>query len=109
MSDTPNLDKLRHLASVLTAMVNDPQPGLASWHFALSKVTKDIASFAPPEAAAIKAIEEHNAQCVSLCDNRKRCGWSGYREYMKCPECPTDWIIEWPPSSSQPQYGSQEK
>jgi hypothetical protein len=36
----------------------------------------------------------HNEECVRLCDNRKRCGWDGYRDYMKCPDCPKDWIIE---------------
>ena len=44
--------------------------------------------------AAEKAIADHNAECVRLCDDRKRCGWDGYRSYMKCPECPKDWIIE---------------
>jgi hypothetical protein len=43
---------------------------------------------------AEKAIEDHNAECIRLCDNRKRCGYEKYRPYMSCSDCPKDWIID---------------
>jgi hypothetical protein len=44
--------------------------------------------------AAEKKIAEHNAECIRLCDGRKRCGYEKYRDYMSCSDCPKDWIIE---------------
>jgi len=52
------------------------------------------AVLAERDSEAAKAIEEHNAECERLCDNRKRCGYEGYRSYMSCPNCPKDWKIE---------------
>lgn len=55
-----------------------------------------LAGLSVSETGAIKAIEEHNAECVRLCDDRKRCGYEKYRPYMSCSDCPKDWIIDMP-------------
>jgi len=47
MSDTPNLDELRNLNNRLTALLNDAETGMMSWHMALAEVLIGIRKFSP--------------------------------------------------------------
>jgi hypothetical protein len=49
MSDTPNLDKLRSATANLQALLQFPEPGLASWHMLIGQSLKAIAEFVPQE------------------------------------------------------------
>lgn len=44
-------------------------------------------------AKALASIKRHNDECDRLCDDRKHCGYSQYREYMCCPNCPKNWKL----------------
>lgn len=67
-------------------------------------------STTPSEAEA--AILEHNRICEGACDHRAAAGVCAYREPLKdgkliypprrCPECPTEYKIEWPRSATAP-------
>lgn len=43
----PNLDRVEELAKQIGALLRDPQPGLATWRFALDERLDEIAGFAP--------------------------------------------------------------
>lgn len=45
MSETPNIDELRELSRKLAALIEDPQPGLATWRLQLGEVAKTMAGF----------------------------------------------------------------
>jgi hypothetical protein len=44
---------------------------------------------------AENAIAEHNAECVRLCGDKSACGYKPYPS-RDCPDCPKNWMIEWP-------------
>lgn len=49
-------------------------------------------------AAALRlrtAIETHNVECLSLCNDKKDCGYAQYKN-RRCTHCPAEWLIELP-------------
>lgn len=45
MSETPNIDELRELSRKLAALIEDPQPGLATWRMQFAEMAKTMAGF----------------------------------------------------------------
>jgi hypothetical protein len=55
------------------------------------------------QQSAVSAIEEHNKGCLEACG--KTSSYPHVRESRRCdsrrdcPDCPKDWLIEWPSNS----------
>lgn len=69
---------------------------------------RELAALEWAMAAAV-AVDAHNAECVRLCDDRKRCGYESYRSYMSCSNCPKDWMLDYPSSAALERQPEEKK
>jgi hypothetical protein len=101
-----SLDDFVEMCNVVADIVNSKTKGDAVGH--LSSYRKRVREGCMPsheQRSAVAAIQEHNKGCLEACGktsshqyvrDSRRCD-----ERRDCPDCPKDWLIEWPSSTER--------